>query len=248
MVLSFAICVTALSLEVCAVLLLLRNSLWRKYPFLFAYAIWVLGANSTIFVTDLFFRRDYPIVYWHIDSADIVLRLLVVFEVFRQTFPKNSGLNRTLSKGLGIMALALLMFGCLTFWGYQNDASLRSFHLALERSFGFVQAIMILGTLVMARYYGVSVGRNIRGIAFAFGGWVSISTANSAMLDLTNSFRVFGDYFRPVSFVLMLIVWVWALWVYEPNPPIIESGEVELSQWTENWNRTISTARTLIRP
>jgi hypothetical protein len=248
MLLSHVICVVAISLEVCAVLLLLYHRLWREYAFFFTYAIWVLTANSALFLTDLYRRANYPVVYWHVDSVDIVLRLLVVFEVFRQTFPKNSGLNRTLSKGLGIIALVLLMFGCLTFWGYQNDASLRSFHLALERSFGFVQAIMILGTLVMARYYGVSVGRNIRGIAFAFGGWVSISTANSAMLDLTNSFRVFGDYFRPVSFVLMLIVWVWALWVYEPNPPIIESGEVELNQWTQDWNRTISTARTLIRP
>jgi hypothetical protein len=42
-------------------------------------------------------------------------------------------------------------------------------------------------------------------------------------------------------------VWIWALWVYEPNPPILEGESVELSQWTEDWNRTISTARTIIR-
>lgn len=248
MVLSFAICITAVALEVCAVLLLLRKSLWREYPFFFVYAIWVLGANSTILVTDLFFRHSYSIVYWHIDGIDVVLRLLVVWEVFRQTFPRNSGLNRSFSKGLGIIALGLLGVACATFLDYGNYGGLRPLHLALERSFGFVQALMILGTLAMARYYGVSCGRNIRGIALAFGAWTSISTANSALLDLNVSFRPYGDYLRPISFVAMLVVWVWALSVYEPNPPIRESEGLELNQWIEDWNRTISTARTIIWP
>lgn len=254
MVLSLAICITAVALEFGAVLILLRKSLWRHYPFFSAYAVWLLAANSAIFATDIWSRSPqvspglYAAVYWHIDSIDIVLRLLVIWEVFRQTFPRKSGLNRSLSKGLGIAALALLTLACATLWGYQNYTSLRSIHLALDRSFGFVQAIMILGTLAMARYYGVTFGRNIRGIAFGFGGWASILTANSAMVDLTDSFRHFGDYLRPLSFVLMLIVWIWALWVYEPNPPIRESDAVELNRWTEEWNRTISTARTMIRP
>jgi len=45
-----------------------------------------------------------------------------------------------------------------------------------------------------------------------------------------------------------MAVWIWALWVDEPNPPIEESEAAELNQWTEEWNRTISTARTIIRP
>jgi hypothetical protein len=254
MILSFAICIMALSLELGAVLLLLRKSLWREYPFFSAYAVWLLAANSAIFAADVWSRSPdvspglYPSVYWHIDSIDIVLRLLVIWEVFRQTFPRKSGLNRSFSKGLGIVALALLTFACATLWGYQNYTSLRSIHLALDRSFGFVQAIMILGTLAMARYYGVRYGRNIRGIAIAFGGWASISTANSAMVDLTNSFRPFGDYLRPLSFVLMLACWIWALWVYAPNPPIPESEGEDLARWAEEWNRTVSAARTMIRP
>jgi len=242
------ICATAVALELGALLLLLRNGLWRAYMFFLAYAIWLLIGNSAILVTFLYFPAVYPALYWHTDSIDVVLRFLVVWEVFHQTFPNGSGLNKSLSKGLGIIAFGLLVFACATFWGYQNYTSLRSIHLALDRSFGFVQAVMILGTLLMARYYGVSYGRNIRGIALAFGGWVSLSTANNAMADLTNSFLPYWYYLRPLSFVLMMAVWIWALWVYEPNPPIMESEAAELSQWTEEWNRTISTARTIIRP
>ncbi len=257
MVISLLICIAAVVLEVCTLLLLSRKSLWRAYPFLLAYVIWLVVGNSAILVSFISYLRMapevrvlslYPSLYWHSDTLDVVLRFLLVWEIFHQTFPKGSGLNRSLSKGLGIAAFLLLVFAGATFWGYQNYTSLRSIHLALDRSFDFVQAVMILGTLLMARYYGVRFGRNVRGIALAFGGWVSISTVNSAMVDLTNSFLPYWYYLRPLSFLVMMVAWIWALWVYEPNPPILESGTAELNQWTEDWNRTVSAARTIIRP
>lgn len=257
MTLQLIIGVSGPILEVCALVVLLRNSLWRVYTRLFVYVIWLLIGNSAILVSDLYFQSMYSTVYWYVDGIDIALRLLVVWEVFRQTFPKNSALSRSFSKGLGIIALGLLVVACVTFWAYGHyglptlpgpaQARLASWrpHLALDRSFGFVQALMILGTLVVARYYGVTCGRNIRGIALAFGAWASISTADNAMIDLANSFVPVFYYLRPLSFVVMLVVWIWALWVYEPNPPIKETEGLELSRWTQDWNRTISTARNL---
>jgi hypothetical protein len=156
-----------------------------------------------------------------------------------------------------MIALGLLVFAGVTFWVYGHydlpslagpaQARLASWrpHLALDRSFGFAEALMILGTLIVARFYGVRCGRNIRGIALAFGAWASISTADNAMIDLANSFVPIFYYLRPVSYAVMLVVWIWALWSYEPNPPIKESEGLELSRWTEDWNRTISTARKL---
>jgi hypothetical protein len=256
MILSFAICGAAVALELAVLLLLVRNHIWREYSFFVVYAIWLLMGNSVILIADLYFRSAYATIYWYIDSLDIVLRLLVVWEVFHQVFPKTSALNRSLSKGLGCVALGLLAVACGTFWIYQNDPSLptnfadrvRAIHLALDRSFGFVQALMILGTLVVARYYGLKFGRNIRGIALGFGAWASISTADNALVAMVsagNIFRSFFSYMRPLSFVMMLVVWIWALWVYDPNPPIKESEGLELGRWTEDWNRTISTARKL---
>ncbi|PYU28433.1 MAG: hypothetical protein DMG32_02760 [Acidobacteria bacterium] len=242
------ICVAGPVFELGALLLLVRNGLWRSYTSFFVYLTWLLVGNSAILIASVYFPGIYPTLYWHIDSIDVVLRFLVIWEVFHQIFPKTSGLNRSLSKGFGLIAFGLLAFGCATFLIYQNYTGPRSIHLALDRSFAFVQALMILGTLVAARYYGVRCGRNIRGIALAFGGWMSISTATNAMADLTTSFITYWYYLRPLSFVVMIAVWIWALWIYDPNPPIVESEPVELGQWTEDWNRTISAARTIIRP
>ncbi len=244
-------------LELWVLVLLLREGMWREYTSFLLYVFWVFLGNSVILAAYLYFPSAYPEAqaaslygswYWHSDSIDVVLRFLVIWEVFHQTFPKGSGLNKSLSKGLGIISFILLVLACATFWGYQNYASLRSIHLALDRTFDFVQAVMILGTLLMARYYGVKCGRNIRGIALGFGAWVSLSTANNAMADLTRSFLPYWYYLRPWSFGFMLASWIWALWVYEPNPPIMESKITDLDRWTEDWNRTVSAARTIIRP
>jgi hypothetical protein len=248
MLASDVICISAVVLEGGLLLLFLGKGLWRAYSFLFAYTIWLFIGNSAILASFLYLPAIYPALYWNIDSIDVVLRFVVVWEVFHQTFPRKSGLNKTLSKGLGIIAATLLAFACGTFLVYQNFTGPRSIHLALDRSFAFIQALMILGTLVTARYYGVKCGRNVRGIALAFGAWVSISTVTNAMADLPGSFLAYWYYLRPLSFVVMMAVWIWALWVYEPNPPIMESDAAELSQWTEDWNRTISAARTIIRP
>jgi hypothetical protein len=256
MILTFVISGAAIALELAVLLLLVRNNIWHEYSFFAVYAVWLLIGNSVLIITDVYFRSAYATTYWYIDSLDIVFRLLVLWEVFRQVFPKGSALSRSLSKGLGCVALGLLAIAYGTFWIYQNNPSLpsdfaervRAVHLALDRSFGFVQALMMFGTLVVARYYGLKFGRNVRGIALGFGAWASISTADNALVAMTsvaNFLRSFFSYMRPLSFVVMLIVWVWALWVYEPNPPIKESEGLELSRWTEDWNRTISTARKL---
>lgn len=223
MALSLAIFVAGAVSGICVLWLLARSALWRMYPFFSMYAIWISLEHFTLVAAYLRFRPFYSTLYWHIDTVDVVLRFLVVWEVSHQTFLKGAGPNRSLSKGLAIIAFFLFAFACgATFWSYQhqNYTSVRSIGLAMDSSFGSVQAVMILGTLLMARYYGVRYSRNVRGIALAFGVWLSVLTASSAMVELTNSFLPYWYYLRPLSFVAMVVAWICALWIHEPNPPI----------------------------
>ena len=145
-------------------LLLLRKAAVACISVFLAYVIWLVIGNSAILVTFISYLRMapelrvhsvYPSLYWHSDTVDVVLRFLLVGRFFTKPFP-GSGLNRSFSKGLGIAAFLLLVFAVRHVLGLSNYTSLRSIHLALDRSFDFVQAVMILGTLLMARYYGVS--------------------------------------------------------------------------------------------
>src|SRR5205823_6955613 len=89
-----SIFVAGVVLELWSILLLLRNNLWRVYARLFTYIVWLLIGNSAILIAFLYFPATYPSLYWHSDSVDVVFRFFVVWEVFHQTFPKSSGLNK----------------------------------------------------------------------------------------------------------------------------------------------------------
>jgi hypothetical protein len=184
-------------------------------------------------------------VYWTTDVVDVFVRFLVVWELLRHLFPKGSSLIVLFSRGFAVVIAALLMLAISTFWSYQTYASSHSVRAAMERSSSFTQAVMTLGLLLAARYYRIPLGRQLATIAVAFGAWASIATANNAMIDLERSFLPYWQIVRPLSFVVLIGTWTWALWKEAPEASGAEYPvqAPELAAWTAHWNRTQSSWR-----
>lgn len=249
---SLAIVLSGHGLQLCLIALLLRKSLWRTYPFFFSIAVWIEVRNLVIPALQTHFPAAYQSYYWKTDVIDVVLRFLIIWEVFRQTFPKGSALAKSLSNGFSGIFYGLAIFAIGTAWTFQTYSQYHSIYPALERSFGFAQAALIMGILLAARYYGVRLGRNVWGIAVAFGGWVSIVTANNAMIDLAHSFLPYWQILWPLSYIAMLSVWTWAVWVYAPNPVITEAelapNDPQVRAWASDWDRATAAARKAVAP
>ena len=186
------------------------------------------------------------------EAAGLPLNFLVVWEVFRQTFPKGSSLRRLASKGFILAGFALTVFLIDAFWGFKAYTVFNSVYLALERSFGFARAVLTMGLLLVARYYEVPLGRNVWGMAVGFGTWASILTANNALFDLDHSFIPFWRIVSPLSSMAMFGIWIWAVWSYAPNPVLetVDAAAMDsnLQAWAENWDDTVSAARRIIHP
>jgi hypothetical protein len=138
-------------------------------------------------------------------------------------------------------------------WGIHAYGKSHSMYRALDRSFGFAQAILILIVLIVARYYQVQLGRNVWGMAVAFGMYSSLSTANSAFVDLFHSFFPYWALVGPLSLVVMLGMWTWAVWAFYPNPAVAGAREIsdsagDLHEWADGWGQTVSTVRKVINP
>lgn len=236
----------------CLVGRLLFKGLWRPYGYFFSYAVYVLAGTIAIFGTIMFFPGGYSTMYWVIESLSIALRFLVVWEVYRHTFPRGSAPHRVLSRTFAVVVTGLALVALGSFWSYATHPALYSIHAALDRSCGFAQAVMILGMLFAARYYGIQLGRNAWGIAVGLGVYASIATANNAVIDLAHSFLPYWTILSPLSFVAMLAVWTWAVWVEAPNPQMAIGTSPELDaefgRWVEGWNRTRSTVRRVTNP
>lgn len=239
---SVAVLILGVALEVCLVGCLLWKGLWRRYPY-FSFCVICFVVRTLLFF--IVPPSLYANVYWATDTIDVFLRFLVVWELFRHIFPEGSALTVVFSRGFAAVVAAVLMLAVSTFWSYQTYATSHSVRAALERSASFTQAVMTLGLLLAARYYGIPLGRQLRAIAIAFGAWASIATANNAIIDLERSFLPYWQIVRPLSFVALIGAWTWALWKEAPEPGVAEHPVQvsELSTWTENWNRTQSSLR-----
>ena len=109
--------------------------------------------------------------------------------------------------------------------------------------------MFVLSILLIGRRYGVYLGRNLWGISVGFGAWMSLSTVNYALFDLTGSFFPYWQFVRTLSFIGLLVVWLWALWSPSQSPYIADTPLPDeiLNTWTQNWNRTFDSVRK-VRP
>lgn len=240
-------------LEVTIFWRLAKGRLWRNYPLFSSYIAYVFAQSSVGFLALRYAPSFYPMSYWLTGIVNILLRFLLIWEVFNLTFPKNSPLRRIVSRQAAVELLALLTVSTALLWAIQTYGRSHSVYLATERSFGFVQAILILAVLTLVRYYHLQLGRNLWGIAVGFGLYCSLSTVGSAALELAH-WTLFPYWYllSPLSFVAMLGIWTWAVWTHAPNPGWGAEGIIDptgdLGAWTESWGRAVSTVRKVSNP
>lgn len=248
---SYIVWLSGIGVEVCLLCRLFRRQLWRQHSGLFVYVAYNL---IVIDIASMAIWRFIPSLdrsfYWKSETLSMALRFLVIWDIFRNAFPKGSTLKKIASEGVAVLAPGLVIICVCTFWSFEAYTKFHSVYPALERSFGFAQAVLVMGFLLMARYYALSLGRTLWGITVGFGAYVSISTANFALLDLRHSFLPYWQVVSPLSFLAMLGMWTWSVWVYAPNPPIAADDAAErhagLSWWLESWDWAISTVRKVL--
>jgi hypothetical protein len=250
--LFYSLFVFGVALEVCILWRLVRTSLWRQFPYFSFYVAYVFAATLFLYFVQTFRPALYRALFWGDEIISIPLRFLVIWDVFRYTFPKGSALYRTAYRGFMTVALALLVFAVGSFWSYETYTEFHVIIPALDRSFGFAQAVMILTILFAAGYFGLPLGRNLRGLAVGFGVYASLVTANNAMIDLLKQrYMPYWTFISVTSFVLTLAIWAWAVWVEAPNPqvvPRIAPDMDELQRWTQGWDQTTASVRKAINP
>ncbi len=239
---DYPIFALGLLLEVCILWRALRARLWGHYPFFYAYLGFVFIYNTvTLFVLAQLHFSAYAIAYWLGDACAVLLWFFVTWEVFRHTFLPAPAVRRVVGRVLSILLIGLT---AALFFASKSPGL---FFADLERKAGFVQATLLMATVLLARYYGLPLGRNVLGMALGLGTFVSVSIVNFAALELVKSFFPYWRSIRPLSFVGMLGVWTWALWSYAPNPrpstTALEVYERSLAHWSQAWSEVRAAVR-----
>lgn len=201
-------------------LLLLRGS-WagnvKRFPYFYVYiASGLLDAIVAyfIFVTR---RTSFHEFYWLGEFITLFFGCGLILEIFKHVLAPYPGAER-FARILGLTTFGLIFLvgtvSSLASWIQPADSA-----IDLERDVRTAQILFLVAILAVIAYYGLALGRNMRGMIFGYGLYLGASLVTLALRSyLGLRFDAAWNLLEPLSFDVSLSLWLVALWRYAPNP------------------------------
>jgi hypothetical protein len=200
---------------------LVRCRAVRLYPYFCAFVLCDFTCNL-ILIAIAALRPEW--FRWSSGAALIVSVLtgpLIVCEVVRVVFPLRSTLRRIAQSALIGSALVLFPAVVALCWTQANliHFAYKYFPPTFEQYLCLAEALALLAITAVARYYGVSLGRNMGGMAFGFGLYLLAYAINFAALQVIPHFLPYWETLCSILYIGLLACWLWSFWKYAPPEP-----------------------------
>jgi hypothetical protein len=190
-----------------------RGRTLREYPAFYSYATCVFIMTAVGLAVRWPSGGAYRTYYWTVESISVLLGIAVTWEIYRKILALYPGVRR-----LACMLL-LTIFVLVTLFSVSGRADTPFTLLALERDLRTVQAIVLLILFALVAYYGIPLGRNIRGIAIGYVFGVATAVLNLSLRNyIGRGFTPIFNYARAIEFAAMLGIWCATLWSRQPDP------------------------------
>lgn len=89
-----------------------------------------------------------------------------------------------------------------------------------ERDLRVVQLAVLLGLAMLLGYYGVAIGRNLKGVLAGYGVFLGVSVLHLSVANsLGKTFPYYWEYLERATYIIVLLIWCRALWSYAPASP-----------------------------
>jgi len=210
-----AIWIAGFALEVLILWRGSRSRLRSEYFGFYLYIASVLIIEAVRFVSFRWFNGLYPAVYWNTQFILVVVGCGVIFSIYRaglRAFPGTARMarNALLFVFAMVFAKAIVTSTDGTSWLAAVTA------IKLERDLRIVQVCALVALLAVFFVYAIPMSRNLKGIIAAYGGFITLSAIQLAVMVARNeNFHGQWDYFRSLSYLAALLVWCGTLWSYQ---------------------------------
>lgn len=205
------------ALEVAILFRAVRTRTLRIYSFFYIY-IASTTAGVVVSLVSWIAPRHYAAWYWSVQLITLLLGGGVVLEILRHALGTYPGARRFANRIAVLSISAALLLAA----GFSPAAFLRSISAPMvefERNLRVVQAALLAGILFLIAYYGIPIGKNLRGMIFGYGIYIGSSLVTLAETTYSAArFRRFWVIMQPGSLFVALIIWLVTLWFFEPNP------------------------------
>ncbi|MBZ5695056.1 MAG: hypothetical protein LAN36_06825 [Acidobacteriia bacterium] len=232
--LTLAIWWACILVEALVVFRAFPGNLLRKYPFFYTYAASVLVCDVLLYSAYTLSPARYPAWVWGTEFLNILLGCGIILEIFKHVLSSYAGAERFARiTGVAVFA-AIFCFGVLYPMApgtsqAPSTSGLFGRSVRLERDLLAAQAILFFAVLVVISYFRTAMGKNVRGMILGYGVWLGASVMTLALrFYIGPGFTATLNVIQPVAYLTALLIWVVALWSYDPNPAFDSSAPVEI--------------------
>jgi hypothetical protein len=195
----------------------LRAHLIRRYYFFYIYVLSVIFFSVVMMLAIWTVPSIYNRWYWPLQLATLVTGYGILLEILNHVLAPYPGAER-FARSSGVAAFgAIVLFALVAplVTPHWSSATIIEF----ERDLRSVQAVFICGLLAVIFYYGIDMGRNMKGMIMGYGLYILTSLFSLAVRAYAGkSFDQIWSVIQPLSFDISLIMWLIALWSYCPDP------------------------------
>jgi hypothetical protein len=190
----------------------LRGRALAKYPFFYIYSACVF-VSALLMVSPTFYDKWY----WVAQYVTLIIGYGILLEILNHVLAPYPGAEK-FARTTGLIAIGLIFCFALVFPLLMPQWSAGT-RIEFERDLRTVQSIFICGLLGVISYYGIAIGKNMKGMITGYGIYI-VSSLISLALRSSEGTRVdeLWKVTQPLSYDATLVIWLIALWSYQPNP------------------------------
>lgn len=215
--------------EVFVVAIMLKRSLFRRFPIFFISLVYDLVRQSALAAIAIAGVRAYGIASWLTLPIEYVVAFGVMLEAFRYSLGADPKIPAKTLRAMAVVAVFLV--GLAAFLVLHPDipiSNLRGLILTLDRSIGLLRCGVLLFIWGFARKLGISWKHHVWGIVFGLGIYSGVSLIVVAIHATTGD--LCGDWLaRLIPFSYFAATIIWAVYLWRPEP---ERGPVTLDRLT----------------
>jgi hypothetical protein len=218
-VLSWIIWSAGILMEALLLLRAFQARLLGKYSLFYLYS-----ASVLLMALLLVFPGPYENWYWQAQFLTLIVGYGILLEILNHVLTPYPGAEK-FARISGVVAFGAILCFALVHPLIKSQWSADGTMVELERDLRTVQAIFLFLLACVISYYGITIGRNMKGMMLGYGLYIATSLVTLAVRAYagTSFFDEMHKVIQPLSFDISLVVWLAALWAYHPNP-VPESG------------------------
>ncbi|MGC2421341.1 MAG: hypothetical protein WA405_06805 [Candidatus Acidiferrales bacterium] len=220
MMLSFLIWRVGILLEGLLLFCGFRSKTLARYPFFFIYIACALADDIVEYVHFyLLGWASYVKWFWFGEFLTLIVGCGIILEIFRCVLSAYPGAERFARIG-GLAVFGAVACFAAIYPHMMPAASRPGTMYELGRDLRTVQAIFLVGLFGVIRYYGIAIGKNMRGIILGYGLYVGAELVGLAIrsysgVPLPGTWNVI---MQQAAYGTAVVIWITALWSYHPNP------------------------------